>query len=343
MTSIIGYFKAQYSTQITQVFFMDLKPIRKLIDPDLQVVEGLIRESLNSRVDLTQMIGEYIISSGGKRIRAMLSILAARALGYQGNMHHLIAAIIEIIHAATLLHDDVVDASDMRRGRPSANAVYGNLAAVLCGDFLYSRAFQLMIELNRLEILAELANVSNTLAEGEMLQLKCSHHADLSETQYYEVIEQKTARLFAAACKIPCLLNDDYAPYLEALQNYGRNIGMAFQIIDDALDYASESKVMGKNPGDDLAEGKVTLPLIYALAHTKKSDQEIIKAALEAGDLSQFKKIQSLIDETKALDYTQQQAEIFAQKAKASLTELPDSAYKQALLDLSDLSVTRNY
>lgn len=322
---------------------MNLKPIRKLIEPDLQVVEGLMRESLTSKVDLTQLIGEYVINSGGKRIRAILSILSARALGYSGGAHHLLAAIIEIIHTATLLHDDVVDASTLRRGRPSANAIYGNMASVLCGDFLYSRAFQLMIELERLEILAELAAVSNTLAEGEMLQLKCSHNADLTEAQYFAVIEQKTARLFEASCKIPCLLKEEYARYFEALANYGKNIGLAFQIIDDALDYASESKVMGKNPGDDLAEGKMTLPLIYALKNAKKADQLLIKKAIHAGDVTQLKKIQSLIAETKALDYTHQQAEIFANKAKKSLQELPESIYKKALLDLCDISIKRKH
>jgi octaprenyl-diphosphate synthase len=340
-TSLMGYFQAQYPAIIEEVC-MNLKPIRKLIEPDLQVVEGLIRESLKSKVDLTQIIGEYVVSAGGKRIRALLCILAARTLGYEGNGHHLLAAIIEIIHTATLLHDDVVDASELRRGRPSANAIYGNMASVLCGDFLYSKAFELMIELERLEILAELARVSNTLAEGEMLQLQSCHYPELTEAEYFAIISQKTASLFEASCKIPCLLRDEDASWQSAFTEYGKNIGFAFQIIDDALDYMSESKTMGKNPGDDLAEGKMTLPLIYAYAHAAKTDQSLISKAVRAGDTSQLNKIKAIIKDTGALDYTMQKAQEFVQAAQKSLEQIPDSVYKKALIDLSALTLKRN-
>ncbi len=322
---------------------MNLKPIRKLIDPDLQVVESLIRESLKSKVDLTQTIAEYVVGAGGKRLRAVLCILSAKSIGYQGGGHHLLAAIIEIIHTATLLHDDVVDASDMRRGQPSANAIYGNMASVLCGDFLYSKAFQLMIELQRLPVLAELARVSNTLAEGEMLQLKSCHNPDLTENQYYQMINQKTAALFEASCKIPCLLDDKLTPFQEALHNYGKNLGFAFQIIDDALDYMSETKIMGKDPGDDLSEGKMTLPLIYLLQHAKKEDQTLVRKAIQEGDVSQFKKIKTLIRETRAFDDTHEKAQEFVDAAKNSLKDIPDSIYKTALLELSDMTINRNH
>lgn len=322
---------------------MNLKPLRKLIDADLKVVESLIKTSLRSKVTLTQEIGDYVVSAGGKRIRAMLTILTARSLGYQGTLHHLLASIIEIIHTATLLHDDVVDASEMRRGRPSANAIYGNMASVLCGDFLYSKAFELMIELERIEILAVLANTSNILAEGEMLQLQSCNNPDLSEQQYLQIIQQKTASLFEAACKVPCLLNDNYQIHQAALKEYGKNIGLAFQIIDDALDYSSDTKVMGKNPGDDLAEGKTTLPIIYALKHCKAKDKELIKNAIKAGSAEHFKKIKSLIAESGALDYTLKKAEDFAQKAKNNLKDIPASKYKDALIELAEQSVKRNH
>jgi octaprenyl-diphosphate synthase len=322
---------------------MNLKTIRKLIDPDLQVVEGLIRESLKSKVDLTQMIGEYVVSSGGKRIRAMLCILSARSLNYQGIAHHLLAAIIEIIHTATLLHDDVVDASNLRRGNPSANAIYGNMASVLCGDFLYSKAFQLMVDLGNIEILGELAQTSNTLAEGEMLQLKSCHNPNLTTDEYFAIIRQKTGGLFEASCKIPTLLEPSFTSWSKNLTNYGRNIGFAFQIIDDALDYTSESKTMGKNPGDDLAEGKMTLPLIYALQKASKADQTLIRKAIETGDISQFEKVKALIDETSALHYTYEQAQNYVKEAKKNIQNLPESPYKKALTDLADMVIQRNH
>lgn len=322
---------------------MNLKLIRKLIDPDLQVVESLIRESLKSKVELTQTIAEYVVASGGKRLRAMLCVLSAKSIGYQGGGHHLLAAIIEIIHTATLLHDDVVDASEMRRGQASANAIYGNMASVLCGDFLYSKAFELMIELQRLPVLAELARVSNTLAEGEMLQLKACHNPDLTEEQYYQIINQKTAALFEASCKIPCLLNDTLSHYEKALHDYGRNLGFAFQIIDDALDYLSETKIMGKNPGDDLSEGKMTLPLIYLLKHASKTDQTFVRKAIQEGDVSQLKKIKALMTGTQALTYTYEKAQEFVNAAKNSLNDIPDSSYKTALLELSDMTLHRNH
>lgn len=322
---------------------MKLKPIRKLIDADLKVVESLIRTSLSSQVNLTQQIGEYVVSAGGKRIRAILTILAAKSLGYCGTMHHLLAAVIEIIHTATLLHDDVVDASDMRRGHPSANAVYGNMAAVLCGDFLYSKAFELMIELEHIEILAMLAKTSNTLAEGEMLQLQSCHNPELTEQQYLKVIQQKTAGLFEAACEIPCMLKENYLCHQEALQEYGKNIGFAFQIIDDALDYSSDTKVMGKNPGDDLAEGKMTLPLIYALQNCKAADQDFITNTIKNGDITQLEKIKFLIAQSGALDYTLKKAQDFAKKAQNNLKDLPASPYKDALIELAQQSVNRDH
>ena len=321
---------------------MGIPKTHNLINTDLEAVENLILNSLKSKVDLTETIGNYVVKSGGKRLRAVLTLLSAKALSYQGHKHHLLAAIIEIIHTATLLHDDVVDASELRRGQPSANAIYGNMASVLCGDFLYSKAFELMIGLEQLEILAALAHTSNIVAEGEMLQLKSCHNPEFTEAEYFEVISQKTAALFETACSTPCLLDSAYLPYQAALKNYGKNIGLAFQIIDDLLDYTSASTVLGKNPGDDLSEGKLTLPLIYALKHSKPEAQELLRDAIKTGDLSQFAKIKLLIDASGALKYTQAKALELAQNAATSLKILPDSLFKTALIELAETTVARS-
>ena len=321
---------------------MDLNAIRALADSDMQNVNQLIYKQLESDVALINQLGFYIVNSGGKRLRPLLSVLAAKSVGYQGSDHLKLAAIVEFIHTASLLHDDVVDESTMRRGRQTANAMFGNSASVLVGDFLYTRSFQMMTELNSLKVLSILADTTNVLAEGEVMQLMNLNEPDTSEENYMRVIYCKTARLFEAATQLGGVLNKVDESIELALGEYGKYLGTAFQIADDLLDYTADAEELGKNIGDDLAEGKPTLPLIYALAHGNEQEKALIKGVIENADGSQvIDQILAALERTGALAYTQKRAEQEAEKAIQALAVLPESEYKEALLGLARISANR--
>ena len=321
---------------------MDLNAIRALADSDMQDVNLLIYKQLESDVALINQLGFYIVNSGGKRLRPLLSVLAAKSVGYEGSDHLKLAAIVEFIHTASLLHDDVVDESTMRRGRQTANAMFGNSASVLVGDFLYTRSFQMMTELNSLKVLKILADTTNVLAEGEVMQLMNLNEPDTSEENYMRVIYCKTARLFEAATQLGGVLNNVDETIELALGEYGKYLGTAFQIADDLLDYTADADELGKNIGDDLAEGKPTLPLIYALAHGNDEEKALIKGVIENADGSQvIDRILAALERTGALAYTQQRAEEEAAKAIQALSVLPESDYKEALLGLAKISANR--
>lgn len=308
----------------------------------MDAVNKVILERLSSEVVLVNQLGHYIIDSGGKRLRPMLAVLAARAYGYEGTNHQLLAAIVEFIHTATLLHDDVVDESDLRRGQETANAMFGNAASVLVGDFLYSRAFEMMVDINSMRVMEILANATNVIAEGEVMQLMNVHDAETSETRYMEVIYCKTAKLFEAATRLGAVLCDRPKEEEEAIAHYGMHLGTAFQLIDDVLDYSSSSEDMGKNVGDDLAEGKPTLPLIYAMEQGNEAQSALIRKAIEQGGYDMIDEVQAVILQTGALDYTRNVAQQEADKAIEQLAHLPDSEYKQALEILALFSVQRS-
>lgn len=321
---------------------MDLTKIKALSEPDMQAVNKLIQQQVTSDVVLINQLGFYIVNSGGKRLRPLITVLAARALNIQNDEHHSLAAIIEFIHTATLLHDDVVDESTMRRGRETANAVFGNQASVLVGDFLYSRAFQMMVGLKRMPVMDILSDATNRIAQGEVMQLMNCNDPDTSETSYLEVIYSKTARLFEAATQLAAVLTDQAAPIETAMQNYGKHLGTAFQLIDDVLDYVADEEDMGKKAGDDLAEGKPTLPLLHAMWNANIDDAQLIKNAIENADgLPHFDAILNIMIKTGSIEYTRQKAIEEANLAKAALSVIPDSEYKQALIGLADLSVNR--
>lgn len=307
----------------------------------MEAVNEVIRQRLSSEVALVNQLGHYIIDSGGKRLRPMLVVLAARAYGYEGDKHQLLAAIVEFIHTATLLHDDVVDESDMRRGQETANALFGDAASVLVGDFLYSRAFEMMVDVNSMRVMEILAQTTNVIAEGEVMQLLNVHDAETTESRYREVIHCKTAKLFEAATRLGAVLCDRPKDEEEAIARYGMHLGAAFQLIDDVLDYSSSSDDMGKNVGDDLAEGKPTLPLIYAMEQGSDEQSAIIRKAIEQGGYDMIDEVQAIIHETGALDYTRTVAQEEADKAIEQLAHLPESEYKQALEVLAQFSVQR--
>jgi octaprenyl-diphosphate synthase len=316
--------------------------LKALVATDMDAVNDRILDKLASDVALINQLGYYIINSGGKRLRPMLLILAARALNYQGQGHTNLAAVIEFIHTATLLHDDVVDESDMRRGNETANALFGNAASVLVGDFLYSRSFQMMIESDSLKVMDVLADTTNRIAEGEVMQLMNMNDPDTTIDSYLNVIEHKTATLFEAAGRLGAILADA-DPHIETkMAEYGLQLGNAFQMIDDALDYQADEDELGKSLGDDLAEGKPTLPLILALQTTTPENQQIIRAAIEQGDRDQFATIKAIIDETGSLQRTIDLARQEAAGAKNALNDLPDSEYKDALAMLADMAVERS-
>ncbi len=315
--------------------------IQTLVAADMAAVDGEIQRQLNSPVALINQLGAYIINSGGKRLRPMITVLAASACGYKGTKHQSLAAIIEFIHTATLLHDDVVDESDLRRGKETANNVWGNAASVLVGDFLYSRAFQMMVTLNDMRVMEVLANTTNTIAEGEVLQLLNCGDPDTTEDRYMEVICNKTAKLFEAGTRLGAILTNQPTEREAQLAEYGLQLGMAFQLVDDALDYSSSAEELGKNVGDDLAEGKPTLPLIYAMQEGTPEQRELIRHAIEHSDRGNLNSVLQAVESTGALAYTAHRAEQAVAKAKASLAELPDTLERQALLDLADLSVSR--
>jgi octaprenyl-diphosphate synthase len=340
MTGIIDIHMELVKTQ-TQGF--DLEAVRGLLGDDWPGVNREIIDNLRSDVALVNSVAHYIINSGGKRLRPLLVLLAARACGYQGDKHKLAAVIIEFIHTATLLHDDVVDESYLRRGQDTANSVFGNGPSVLVGDFLYSRSFQLMVQVGQLRIMDVLADATNTIAEGEVLQLMNCNEPDTSEEQYLEVIYRKTAKLFEAGTLIGAILAGQTRAVEDAMATYGRKLGTAFQLIDDALDYGSTSADLGKNIGDDLAEGKPTLPLIHALRNAPAEEQIIIRRAIEQGGLDHIDRIVATIKSTGALAYTVRKAQLAAEEAVAALDCVPDSEFKQTLIDLARHSVQRTY
>jgi octaprenyl-diphosphate synthase len=322
---------------------LDLETIRELVGDDWAGVNDSILENLQSDVALVNSISRYIVNSGGKRLRPLLVLLAARACGYEGDKHINAAVIIEFIHTATLLHDDVVDGSDMRRGHDTANNVFGNQASVLVGDFLYSRSFQLMVKVGHMRVMDVLADATNTIAEGEVLQLMNCNNPDTTEKQYMDVIHRKTAKLFEAGMLIGGILAGQTSAVEDALREYGRQLGCAFQLVDDALDYGSSAIDIGKNVGDDLAEGKPTLPLIHALKNAAPDEQLIIRKAIEEGGLEQIDSIVNTVRTTGALAYTARKAQEAADLAIASLQGVPDSEYKDALGQLARFAVQRSY
>jgi octaprenyl-diphosphate synthase len=320
-----------------------LEDLKTLTDADMLRVNQVISDNLASEVVLINQLSQHIILSGGKRLRPMLVILAAKACRYQGEDDALLAAVVEFIHTATLLHDDVVDDSDMRRGKETASTIWGNEAAVLVGDYLYSRAFQMMVRAQSMTIMDLLANTTNTIAQGEVLQLLNIRDADTDEAKYYEVIYAKTACLFEAAARIGALLGGVETEQELALKTYGKHLGVAFQLIDDALDYSAQSEELGKNVGDDLAEGKPTLPLIRALEVGNAEQKALIREAIETGQAEQFDAINQAINELGALQYTIDRAHFEAAQAKQSLDCLEESEFKQALIFLADYAVERRY
>ncbi len=321
---------------------MQFSEIRDLIHADIEASDALIRKNLHSEVEIIQQIGEYVFQSGGKRLRLILTLLSGKICGLDPFKPQLLGAIIEMIHTATLLHDDVIDESKMRRGQPSANTLYGNAASVLSGDFLYSRTFEMMVQLEDLKVLHELAQTSNKIAEGEMMQLQNCHRTDLTEAEYLDVIGSKTAALFEAATKIPASMAQSSAATYQALKCFGNEMGIAFQILDDLIDYTSEAAEMGKNPGDDLSEGKMTLPLIYARQAATDADRKIIDDAIMNADASMLPEIIRIIQATHSIQKVQDCAAKLIEKAKAALAILPKSAYVEALNSLADLAIKRS-
>ena len=337
------YHRALCLQQASFILLVTSEIIKSLIADDMNKVDLVIRDRLKSEVVLIREVADYIIASGGKRLRPALVILSAGACGYAGRHHHELAAVVEFIHTATLLHDDVVDDSHLRRGRATANSTFGNAAAVLVGDFLYSRAFQMMVDVQNMRIMEVLADATNIIAEGEVMQLLHVHNADVTEDDYLRVIRSKTAKLFEAAGRLGAILAAVPPAQEKALADYGMHLGTAFQLIDDILDYSGDLAQTGKNLGDDLAEGKATLPIIYAMRHGSANQGAIIRNALINGGLSDFEPVLRTMQETGALDYTRTQAEASAREARNAIDVLPDSKHRDSLLELATFAVTRNY
>ena len=314
-----------------------------LIEPDMTAVDAVIRRRLHSDIALVRQVAEYIIQGGGKRLRPALVLLAAGALDYRGTHHHELAAVIEFIHTATLLHDDVVDGSDLRRGRDTANAIFGNSASVLVGDFLYSRAFQMMVAVDDMRVMRVLSDATNVIAEGEVLQLMNCHDADVDEAGYLQVIRYKTAKLFEAAAQLGAIIGGGSAAAEQGMATYGIHLGTAFQLIDDVLDYSGAEVETGKHLGDDLAEGKPTLPLIFVLQHGNTEQAACVRRAIESGGRDDFPNVLAAIRATGALDYTRRKARAEAELAAAALSVVPASQYKDSLLELSLFAVARSY
>jgi len=320
---------------------LDSDLLRTRFAPALRRVDDVIRKSLHSDVTLVKSIAEYIVSSGGKRLRPALLVLSADACGYVGDEHYTLAAVVELIHTATLLHDDVVDESSLRRGRPTANAQFGNAASVLVGDFLYSRAFQMMVKLNRMRVLEVLSDATNVIAEGEVLQLLNCRNPDIDESRYLDVVRRKTAKLFEASMRLGAILAGVEPKLENALADYGMHLGTAFQLIDDVLDYSGSASVIGKNLGDDLAEGKATLPLIHAMANGTSEQAAAVRRAITDGGIDDFAMIQRTIDATGALAYARGVAHGESERATRALTFLNASAHKDSLIQLSTFAVQR--
>jgi octaprenyl-diphosphate synthase len=322
---------------------MQLEEIRALVTEDLKRVDLTIVERLASDIALVNQVAQYIVNGGGKRLRPLSVVLAARACGHDADQHVSAAAIIEFIHTATLLHDDVVDGSHLRRGRDTANHVFGNEASVLVGDFLYSRAFQMMVDLGDMRIQDVMANATNTIAGGEVLQLMNAHDPDTTEERYLEVIYRKTAKLFEAGAQMAAIIAQSGPVAERAMIDYGRHLGTAFQLVDDALDYTASTDALGKNLGDDLAEGKPTLPMIYALAHAPAADVARLRFAIENGSLDDLPQITRAIESAGGLEYTARLARREKDLAIEALGRLPESAHRPALQALAEFAVGRSY
>ncbi len=320
---------------------MELPAIQGLIADDMHAVNEVILRRLRSDVALINQIGAYIVNSGGKRLRPMIVLLSARASGYRGTHHIDLAAIIEFIHTATLLHDDVIDDSTMRRNQETVIAVWGNEASVLVGDFLYSRSFEMMVDVDSMRVMEILSHATNRIAEGEVLQLLNCNNPDTTEEQYMEVIDRKTATLFQAGAQLGAVLAGASPEQERAMADYGLKLGIAFQLVDDALDYNSSNEDIGKNIGDDLSEGKPTLPLIHAIRRGSAEQREKLRAAIENGGLEHIDIVMEAIESTDAIDYTAALAQREAEKAKAALADFPDSPQRDALRGLADFSVNR--
>ncbi|MBA3997230.1 MAG: octaprenyl diphosphate synthase [Candidatus Accumulibacter sp.] len=322
---------------------MKLEQLYNLIEPDMKAVDAVIRKHLHSDVVLVRQVAEYIIQGGGKRLRPALVLLAAGALSYRGVHHHEAAAVVEFIHTATLLHDDVVDESALRRGRETANTMFGNAASVLVGDFLHSRAFQMMVDIGDLRVMRVLSDATNVIAEGEVLQLMNCHDADVDEAAYLQVIRYKTAKLFEAAAQIGAIIGGASPEIERCMADYGMHLGTAFQLIDDVLDYSGAEAETGKHLGDDLAEGKPTLPLIYVMQNGTAEQAACVRRAIENGGRDDFAQVLAAIRATGALEHAKQQAKLEADRAAAALDALPASQYKNSLLELSVFAVARSF
>lgn len=322
---------------------MPLESIRSLVQADLEATDNFICTELSSDVPLINQLVEYVLTCGGKRIRPLVVLLTAKAFNHDSQKHVDLAAAIELIHTATLLHDDVVDSSSLRRGNKTANNIWGNEASVLVGDFLYSRAFQLIVKLKNLEIMDIFASATNLIAEGEVLQLINCNDPDTTEQAYYNVIHRKTAKLFEVASQIGTALCPYKTQEMAAMQQYGISLGTAYQLIDDALDYSSTAEEMGKNRGDDLAEGKPTLPLIHALRCGTKAENKLIRRAIKTGSMKDIDSILTIIESTGAIEYTANAAKEQVKLATNSLMHIPESPYRQALHDLAEFVVARKY
>ncbi|WKS97666.1 octaprenyl diphosphate synthase [Gallibacterium anatis] len=323
---------------------MDLNEIQALSAKDMQAVNAMISQQLQSDVALINQLSFYIINGGGKRIRPLIAVLVANALNYQGDRHITCATFIEFIHTATLLHDDVVDESTLRRGKDTANAIFGNAASVLVGDFIYTRAFQLMARLGSLPVMQVMSDAVNVIAAGEVLQLMNCNDPDTTEQSYMQVIYSKTARLFEVAAECSALLSEATEQQVQAMKLYGRYLGTAFQLIDDVLDYCADVDKLGKNLGDDLEEGKPTLPLLHAMQHATDDERQLIRSIIEHGHGRKYlTEVQAMMDKYQSLTYTIEKAKQEAQKAIDSLSVIDDNPYKEALISLAKISVERSY
>ncbi len=318
-------------------------PFLELVKTDFEAVNSLIIEQLHSDVGLVENIGHYIVESGGKRLRPVLVLLTARALGYRDNSHIELAAIIEFIHTATLLHDDVVDLSSLRRGRPTANAKWGNAPSVLVGDFLYSRSFQMMVKVGNMDIMSVLSNTTNIISEGEVQQLANAKNPAVTEQNYLNVIYKKTAALFEAACEIASIISNDNDTERDAAKQFGHHLGLAFQLIDDALDYSGSSEDLGKNVGDDLAEGKPTLPLIHAMSVCNSTEKALVEQAITNGELDRLKDVIDIVTRSKSIEYVKQKAQEHANSAVLQAKRFPVSPYQNAMIELAKFSVERSF
>jgi octaprenyl-diphosphate synthase len=320
---------------------MLLESIRNLVKTDLEATNQFIYTELKSNIPLINELMEYVLSCGGKRIRPMLVLLAARAFNHQHQQHIHLAAAIELIHTATLLHDDVVDHASLRRGRQTANTIWGNQTSVLVGDFLYSRAFQLIVSLQHIEIIGIFSNATNLIAEGEVMQLINCHNPDTTESSYFDVIERKTAKLFEIACQAGAALSNCTPEQVAAMKDYGKYLGIAYQLMDDVLDYTASTEEMGKNIGNDLAEGKPTLPILYALQHSSAKEITLLRKAIESGSEKNANKIITIVTSSGAIEYTTQIARQYAEQANKALTSAPNSPYRKALQELTEFVVER--